>query len=274
MTAGIMAGALRTARLGGFCNTIVTTAPQVTSYLVEHSMPAYPDPFTEQLIGAALEVRAAQPDTGGSRHHGRAADRRRAACPETAADQHLPADRGGSLHLAQHGEDPSSVGLPQARGGVALGGDRAGSRPAPALNHGPSGSGPARPQCHTRARPRRRGGADDRSEPGHRGDRQQRVGDLLVGRARSQRPGCAPPHADRWRPGGHRRAQLQQRRGLGRQGRCPGQAQPSPAWSSTNPSSIIASLRSVSWNRTVWLIRPPFAALPPFHLASRRAPSP
>ena len=67
MTAGILAGALRTARLGGFCNTVVTTAPQVTSYLVEHSVPAHSDPFTGQLIGAALEVRAAQPEAGRSR---------------------------------------------------------------------------------------------------------------------------------------------------------------------------------------------------------------
>jgi LuxR family transcriptional regulator, maltose regulon positive regulatory protein len=67
MTAGILAGALRTARLGGFCNTVVTTAPQLTSYLVEHSVPAHSDPFTGQLIGAALEVRAAQPEAGRSR---------------------------------------------------------------------------------------------------------------------------------------------------------------------------------------------------------------
>ena len=40
----------------------------MTSYLVEHSAPGYPDPFTERLIGAALEVRADQADTGGSRH--------------------------------------------------------------------------------------------------------------------------------------------------------------------------------------------------------------
>jgi LuxR family transcriptional regulator, maltose regulon positive regulatory protein len=78
MTAGIMAGALQTARLEGFCNTVVTTAPEVTSYLVEHSAPAQPDPFTEQLIGAALEVRAAQPDTCGAR--------RRTAEPLTAAE--------------------------------------------------------------------------------------------------------------------------------------------------------------------------------------------
>jgi LuxR family maltose regulon positive regulatory protein len=78
MTAGIMAGALQTARLEGFCNTVVTTAPEVTSYLVEHSAPVHSDPFTGQLISAALEVRAAQPDTGGSR--------RQTAEPLTAAE--------------------------------------------------------------------------------------------------------------------------------------------------------------------------------------------
>jgi LuxR family maltose regulon positive regulatory protein len=78
MTAGILAGALRTARLGGFLNTVVTTAPQVTSYLIEHSVPAHSDPFTGQLIGAALEVRAAQPDADRSR--------RLAAEPLTAAE--------------------------------------------------------------------------------------------------------------------------------------------------------------------------------------------
>jgi len=78
MTAGIMAAALRIGRLGGFRHTVVTTAPQVTSYLVEHSTPAHPDPFTEQLIGSAIEVRAAQPDTPGSR--------RRTAEPLTAAE--------------------------------------------------------------------------------------------------------------------------------------------------------------------------------------------
>jgi DNA-binding CsgD family transcriptional regulator len=67
MTVGIMTGALQIARLGGFCHTVVTTAPQVTSYLLEHSAPAHPDPLTEQLIGAAIEVRAACPDNCGSR---------------------------------------------------------------------------------------------------------------------------------------------------------------------------------------------------------------
>ena len=62
MTAGILGGAIQTARDGGFLNTVVTTAPQVTSYLVEHSMQVRPDPFMEQLNAAALEVRATQPD--------------------------------------------------------------------------------------------------------------------------------------------------------------------------------------------------------------------
>ncbi len=57
MTDGILGGALETARHGGFLNTVVTTAPQVTGYLIEH---ARPDPYTKELIGAALEVRAAQ----------------------------------------------------------------------------------------------------------------------------------------------------------------------------------------------------------------------
>ena len=67
MAAGIVAGALAAARRGGFLHTVVTTAPQVTSYLIEHAAPAGPDPFMEQLIGAALEVRASQPDA--SRSH-------------------------------------------------------------------------------------------------------------------------------------------------------------------------------------------------------------
>jgi len=62
MTAGILGGLLESARHGGFLNTVVTTAPQVTSYLVEHSVQLRPDPFSGQLIAAALEVRATQPE--------------------------------------------------------------------------------------------------------------------------------------------------------------------------------------------------------------------
>jgi ATP/maltotriose-dependent transcriptional regulator MalT len=61
MTASILSGALETARNEGFCNTVVTTAPQVTSYLIEHAAPARSDPFIERLITAALQVRSAQP---------------------------------------------------------------------------------------------------------------------------------------------------------------------------------------------------------------------
>jgi len=69
LTASILAGTLEAARRGGFCNTVVTTSPPVTSYLVQHSA-ARPDPYRERLIAAAVEVRGAQPE---------AAPRRRAA---------------------------------------------------------------------------------------------------------------------------------------------------------------------------------------------------
>jgi LuxR family maltose regulon positive regulatory protein len=61
MTASILADALETARRGGFLNTVVTTAPQVTSYLAGHPAQLRQDPYTQQLIGAALDVRAAHP---------------------------------------------------------------------------------------------------------------------------------------------------------------------------------------------------------------------
>ena len=64
--AGIVGGVLQTARHGGFLNTVVTTAPQVTRYLVEHSAQVQPEPFLERIIGAALEVRAMQPDASRS----------------------------------------------------------------------------------------------------------------------------------------------------------------------------------------------------------------
>ncbi len=63
--AGIVGGVLQTARHEGFLNTVVTTVPQVTRYLVEHSTDAMPDPFLERIIGAALEVRATQPERSG-----------------------------------------------------------------------------------------------------------------------------------------------------------------------------------------------------------------
>jgi LuxR family maltose regulon positive regulatory protein len=71
MTAGIMAGVIDTGRREGFLNTIVSTAPQVTCWLVEHAAQMRQDPFLEKLVIAALDVRAAQPD--GSRPQARVA---------------------------------------------------------------------------------------------------------------------------------------------------------------------------------------------------------
>jgi LuxR family transcriptional regulator, maltose regulon positive regulatory protein len=68
MTAGIMGGVLHAARRGGFCNTVVTTAPQVTGYLVEHWTQVRPDALMEQLIAAAMQVRATQPNGSRSGH--------------------------------------------------------------------------------------------------------------------------------------------------------------------------------------------------------------
>ena len=60
MTASAVAGVVQAARVNGFLNTVVTTAPQVTSYLVEHAPQLRPDPFTGQLVAAALQARATQ----------------------------------------------------------------------------------------------------------------------------------------------------------------------------------------------------------------------
>jgi LuxR family transcriptional regulator, maltose regulon positive regulatory protein len=79
--AGLLGGVLHAARNQGFLNTIVTTAPQVTGYVVEHAAQLRPDPFTEQLIAAALEVRATQP--------GNAVSSRALTEPLTAAEQRI-----------------------------------------------------------------------------------------------------------------------------------------------------------------------------------------
>jgi LuxR family maltose regulon positive regulatory protein len=68
MAASILGGALATARGGGFCNTVVTTAPEVTSYLIEHTAPARSDPFSGQLITAAVQARSARPRTSRPGH--------------------------------------------------------------------------------------------------------------------------------------------------------------------------------------------------------------
>jgi LuxR family maltose regulon positive regulatory protein len=64
--AGALGRALHTARRRGFLSTVVTTSPQVTEYLVGHAAWLRMDPFIERLIATALELRAAQPATGGS----------------------------------------------------------------------------------------------------------------------------------------------------------------------------------------------------------------
>ena len=87
----ILGGALYTARSQGFLNTVVTTAPQVTGYIVEHTAQLRSDPFIDQLVTATLEVRATQPGTG---QHGRAL-----AKPLTAAEQHVLAFLPTSTYL-------------------------------------------------------------------------------------------------------------------------------------------------------------------------------
>jgi LuxR family maltose regulon positive regulatory protein len=64
--ASMLGRALHMARSHGFLNTVITTAPQVTRYMVEHAAPLRSDPFIERLVAAALEVRAARPGTGPS----------------------------------------------------------------------------------------------------------------------------------------------------------------------------------------------------------------
>ena len=59
----ILSGVLGRARREDYLNTVVTTAPQVTRHLVEHTTRAEPEPFLADFIGAALQVRAIEPDT-------------------------------------------------------------------------------------------------------------------------------------------------------------------------------------------------------------------
>jgi LuxR family maltose regulon positive regulatory protein len=61
--ASLFGSVLHTARDQGFLNTVITTAPQVTGYVVEHAAQLRPDSFLERLVAGALEVRAALPGT-------------------------------------------------------------------------------------------------------------------------------------------------------------------------------------------------------------------
>jgi LuxR family transcriptional regulator, maltose regulon positive regulatory protein len=79
--AGIVGGVLQAARNRRFLNTVVTSAPQLASYVIMHAARMQRDPFTERMTDAALEVHAAlQPvfQTG----HGLAE-------PLTAAEQRI-----------------------------------------------------------------------------------------------------------------------------------------------------------------------------------------
>jgi len=79
--ASMFGSILHTARSQGFLNTVITTAPQVTGYVVEHAAQLRSDAFIEQLVAAALEVRAAQP--------GAAPPSRVLTEPLTAAEQRI-----------------------------------------------------------------------------------------------------------------------------------------------------------------------------------------
>jgi LuxR family transcriptional regulator, maltose regulon positive regulatory protein len=81
VAASLLGGALHTARSLGFLNTVITTAPQVTSYVIEHTAQLRSDPFIDQLVAAALEVRATQ--------LGSAPSSRVLAEPLTAAEQRI-----------------------------------------------------------------------------------------------------------------------------------------------------------------------------------------
>ena len=81
MAPSTLGSVLHSARGEGFLNTVVTTAPQVTSYLIEHATQLRPDPFVKQLINAAVEVHVGQPDSP--------RPRRGLAEPLTAAEQRI-----------------------------------------------------------------------------------------------------------------------------------------------------------------------------------------
>jgi LuxR family maltose regulon positive regulatory protein len=81
MAPSTLGSVLHTARGEGFLNTVVTTAPQVTSYLIEHATGLRPDPFIKQLINAAVEVHVGLPDPP--------RPRRGLAEPLTAAEQRI-----------------------------------------------------------------------------------------------------------------------------------------------------------------------------------------
>jgi len=77
---GLLGAALQAARRGGYLHTVVSTAPAVTGYLMEHAAQLRPDPFAGQLTAAALDAHASRPE---------AASPRVLAEPLTAAEQRV-----------------------------------------------------------------------------------------------------------------------------------------------------------------------------------------
>jgi LuxR family transcriptional regulator, maltose regulon positive regulatory protein len=80
-TASFLADAFGAARRGGFLHTVIAAAPQVRRYLTGQVAQLRPDPFTEQLISAALQERTAQPQPSRAR--------RMPAEPLTAAEMRI-----------------------------------------------------------------------------------------------------------------------------------------------------------------------------------------
>ena len=94
---------LHTARDQGLPDAVITAAPQVTGYLVEHAAELRSDPFINQLVATAHEVRATQPESG--------TPSRVLAEPLTPAEQRvlrslrLSARTGSPVRLATRKED-------------------------------------------------------------------------------------------------------------------------------------------------------------------------
>ena len=61
LAAGLMGGAIQAARQEGYLDTVVRSAPQVTSYLISQAGRVPRDPFIDQLIAASLDAGAAGP---------------------------------------------------------------------------------------------------------------------------------------------------------------------------------------------------------------------
>ena len=55
-----MSDVLRVARHEGFLGTVVTTAPRLTRYFVEHAAHLPPEPFLDRIIDAARKARSIQ----------------------------------------------------------------------------------------------------------------------------------------------------------------------------------------------------------------------